>query len=167
MENFGSEITTKFDFKNWRHNIALIAIILIVTFVFVSIFKKKKQEESYKKGEKKWYAENLEYDFSARVDTAFELRQHYGYGRLYCTPLVIRKFNYSREDSLDDHLIYHDRLRFIWKDKDGQVNFMVTSGKSVSTADSVVVNSASSKILFFRNEELIEERSIFWSLEGH
>jgi len=136
-----------------------------MTLTFFLVVKWSKGKERAQNAEKKWYVDKLEYDFSASVDTGFMLKQHYGFGRVYCTPSSIKEFNYYKEDSLGDHLSKHDRLRFIWKNEQGQVNFMVTSGAFASIADSVKVNSRHDKIVFYKNGKEIGESKISSSLE--
>ena len=158
---------TTFNIKDKRHVIGLITTIVIMTLTMVFAIKWRKEKERSQNKEKKWYVENLEYDFSARIDTAFILKQHYGFGQVYCTPVSIKKFNYYKEDSLKNYLTQHDRLRFIWRDKRGQINFIVISGALGINGDSVYINSNDDKIVVFKNGTKTGEMRISSGLEGY
>ena len=142
---------TTFDFKNKRHVIGLITTIVLMTLTFIFVIKWRKNKETNQNKEKRWYVKNLEYDFSAPIDTSYILEQQYGFGKVYCTPSSIKKLNHYKEDSLKNYLTKHDRLRFIWRDKRGQINFIVTNGRLVNNGDSVYVNSTDDKIVVFKN----------------
>lgn len=110
--------------------------------------------------EQEWYVQNLAYEFSARIDTGFILPQRHGFGKVYGTHSIIEKFDYYKEDSLNNHLSNHARLKFIWKRKSGEINFEVLAGRLASDADCVVVSSSKDKIFFFKDHQKIGDCSI-------
>lgn len=140
----------------------ILGVIIFFSLLplMVNFVVKRTVKENERRG---WYVKHLKYDFSAKVDTAFVLKQNHGYGRMFCTPLVINEMDCLIEDSISQHL--NRSLRFIWQRKDGQVNFLVTNGQLGVMSDSIYVNSRIDKIQFFKDGKLVGDDRVSLCLE--
>lgn len=140
----------------------------LLMYLIIKLVVNNKIEESINR---KWYVKHLRYDFSAKVDTAFILRNNHGYGRIFCTPTTDIEQEYLVEDSLsfvEDSISRHQTLlkhRFLWLRKDGQANFMIIGGEIGTLSDSVYINSKENVIRLFSKGQLVGEDEITTSIE--
>ena len=157
-----------FDSKDKKHVIGLTFTIIFFVTTLVIIARWAVQKNKREKLENEWYVKNLSYVFSAFIDTAFVLKQHYGFGQIYCTPSLNQKIDYFKEDSLNEHLNEHHGLRFIWKpSRSNQIYFMVTNGHLGRKGDSVYVNSYTDKVYVYRQRKKIGEMRISSALDEY
>src|SRR5882672_9976406 len=116
--------------KNWK------VIIFVITLVFLIariILKTENEIES----EMQSYVHNLNYDFTAKVDSVILLKKGGSY--LICK-ITSGRCNESTEDRLNRHLINFKRIRFLHFKPNGQ--FLIVSGQTdkLKPRDSIVIN---------------------------
>jgi hypothetical protein len=130
-----------------------IGVIAVGLLVFRLIFKQKKKFDRFGE-EREWYAKNLNYDFSAVVDTVAldNPSQNYSWGMVVCK-LTRGDLNYRTEDSLKRKLEHHKRLRFNEMKTKGFVRFKMPSANRFVAGDSLVVNSDSNRVEFYREKK--------------
>jgi hypothetical protein len=131
--------------KNWLVTIAVIVIMLLAVRI---IFKTENEIER----EMQSFVHNLNYNFTAKVDSVIILKKGGGY--LICK-ITSGKWNESIEDSLNQHLTNFKRIRFLhFKSKD---KFLIVSGqvKKLRPMDSIVINSSQDKFHIFRDGQNI------------
>jgi hypothetical protein len=129
-----------------------IGVILVGLLVFRLIFKQKKKFDRFDE-EREWYVKNLNYDFSAKVDTVAldHPNQNYSPGMVVCI-LTRGDLNYRTEDSLKRKLEHHKRLRFNEMKESGYIRFVMPSANRFVQGDCVVVNSDSNRLEFYREK---------------
>jgi hypothetical protein len=130
-----------------------IGVVLVGLLVFRLIFKQKKKFDRFSE-EREWYAKNLNYDFSAVVDTVAldHPGQNYSQGMVVCK-VTRGDINCHTEDSLKRKLEHHKRLRFNEMKRPGYVRFVMPAANRFVTGDSLVVNSDSNRLEFYREQK--------------
>jgi len=125
--------------KNW-----IVVICVLMLLAVRAIFKTENEIES----EIQFYVHNLNYNFTAKVDSVILLKKGGGY--LICK-ITSGRCNESTEDSLNHHLINFKRIRFLHFKPSGQ--FLIVTGQpdKLRPRDSIVINSEEDKFHIFRN----------------
>jgi len=118
-----------------------------------AVFKTENEIES----EVQSYVHNLNYDFTAKIDSIILLKKGGAY--LICQ-ITSGRCNESTEDSLNHHLINFKRIRFLHFKPNGQ--FLIVSGHTdrLKPRDSIVINSEEDKFHIFRNGQNILKSKI-------
>jgi hypothetical protein len=104
--------------------------------------------------ERQWYAQRLNYNFSAAVDTIVFLEGDVGLGRLLCT-LTKGAIDNTVENDLNKKLKHFRKLRFNEDYHHGIVKFIMPGAERYLKNDSVVVNSMINDIRIFRKGKQI------------
>jgi hypothetical protein len=89
----------------------ILSGFLILIFLFIISFSQKNEEE--KQRERIDFVKQLDYEFCGTVIKKEELYQQWGYGYIYCRLDSNTLVNSSREDSLQNKLKFHDKIKFI------------------------------------------------------
>ena len=144
--------------KSWL--IFAAGMIIVFALVVRLIIRKS----SRVKDEREWYVQNLNFKFSAELDTV-ELINKNGVGYLIFQ-LTSGRMDPSTEDSLKRHLKDHERLRFLPRRRDGKISLISGAVKKYQKGDSLFVNSAKDQIVIFRDTLKLWERSISGALRG-
>src|SRR5687768_6226470 len=97
-----------------RNKGLIIGLFILVLLVARLVFKRI---DKYSE-ERKWYIENLNYEFTAVVDS-IEFFNNRGGGFLFCRVTDGKPLNRTLEDSLQEHLVQFEILRFMFFRKDG------------------------------------------------
>lgn len=139
-----------------------VGILLLLGFRFFYTGFSSGKEERF------WYAQKLDYAFSARIDTVIMLKGNVGPGKLVCS-LKTGTVDVSIEDSLNRHLKVHRSLRLLEPAKDNRFALTVPGADRFQNGDSVVVSSASNVISFFRkgNQVWTDQLSATLEARGH
>lgn len=145
-----------------KKTLLIAASIVIVLFL---VFRPVYIKFSSGKEEKVWYARQLHYDFSARVDTVIMLRGDVGLGKIVCH-LTGGKPDPAVEDSLNQQLKRHKSLRLLLPVRHNQLEFIIPGAEHYRPGDSLVVNSASNTISFFRNGAELSIHELSTALEA-
>lgn len=134
--------------KYWIYGIlgAIVMFLLVVRLIYTSATK---QEE-----EKKWYIKQLDYDFSARVDSIL-------YKGVAVIQITGGKFNPRKEKQLRRQLKEHERM-FIVASGDGHQKMRVPF--AALKGDSVYVNSSDDVLSLYRGDSLLISRPLNVSL---
>lgn len=131
----------------------VIGGLAILILCLYTVYKKY---DNYWK-EIEWYTQNLDYDFTARVDSAIAFHEN-GNGFLYIS-LRSGELDKQREDSLRNLLKHYRLLRFLRTEKNILAIFS-GSTDSFHTGDSVYVNSDKNQFLIFRDKMIIRDYNI-------
>jgi hypothetical protein len=124
--------------------IGLLCFLLVVRLIF-------KQKNSFE-DEREWFAKELRYEFSARVDS---VRMHNeSMGKLWCR-ITSGDPQVDREDSLKRSFKEHDMLYLIFYRSDDSITFLHPNSKLVAKGDSVRISSEKNTIQFFRDKKQI------------
>lgn len=131
-------------------------MLLIITPVFITLLiigvvlmAKSNREESELKN---WYANQLRYNFSTRIDTVVHLNQKWGYGEVFLS-INHTALNLYREDSLNKTLKYP--IRFLRKDYYKKIKFVIPNSQEYEKGDSVYIDSRTQQISIYRDKTLI------------
>jgi hypothetical protein len=103
------------------------------------------------------YVSNLNYDFTAKVDSVVVLKKGGGY--LLCE-LTSGQCSRLTEDSLNHHLINFKRIRFLHFRSDDKFLIILGGANKFRPTDSVVVNSKEDQFLIYRNGEPITNAKV-------
>lgn len=98
------------------------------------------------------YVSNLNYHFTATVDSVIQLKKGGGY--LICK-IIGGKYRKETEDSLNRHLVNFKRIRFLHFKANDKVLLIVGGINKFKPTDSVVVNSGEDKFRIYRGTEII------------
>ena len=120
-----------------------------------------KNRDNEERRQLEWYSRQLRYEFGAKADTVISLKQRWGYGEIYFTDQEGR-VDLAIEDSLNTTM--DSKIRFITKDHDGRLKFIIQNSEKYLAGDSLYVNAKENQILVFRDRELISTHQISWSL---
>lgn len=105
------------------------------------------------------YVRNLNYDFSAKIDSIVVTNDEKDLGVLVCR-ITNGTYNKFVEDSLNRHLINYKRIRFLSFDQDGRFRKFLPDISKYRPNDSIVVSSKEDKYYIFRNSKTIFERKM-------
>jgi hypothetical protein len=135
--------------------IALLCFLLVVRLIF-------KQKNSFE-DEREWFAKELRYEFSARVDSV----QMYNESscKLWCR-ITSGDPQVDREDSLKRSFEEHDMLYLIFYRSDDSITFLHPNSKLVAKGDSVRISSEKNTIQFFRDKKQIVNDQLSEVLTG-
>jgi hypothetical protein len=149
-----------------KKTLLIVASILLIVFLLGSRLVYTKFSGG--KEERVWYARQLRYNFSARIDTVIMLRGNVGLGKIVCR-LMEGKPNPAIEDSLNQQLKRHRSLRLLMPLRQNQLEFLIPGAEHYLPGDSLLVNSASNTISFFRNgtELSVHELSAMLEARGN
>jgi hypothetical protein len=138
--------------KNKYLIISSVIIVLLVARLIVT------QVDKYA-AEKKWYIENLSYDFKSVIDTIVVHNKEKGKGYFICHP-TSGAFNRFVEDSLKQHLVQYKWLRVFPITKKGKIARYTKDIFKYEEGDSVYVNSSKDIFLVTRNRKIISDEKI-------
>ena len=144
--------------KKW-----IIIVLSIGTIVFLAA-RLFNNHAGGVKTEKLSYVKNLDFHFSAIVDSLIIFPRDNS-GLLYFH-VVNGDLRLSNEDKLNERLKYNGHLRFILKKQDDKLAFHTINIDKYQKGDSIVINTDSNKILIYRQSELSSENEISSSLSG-
>jgi hypothetical protein len=113
--------------------------------------------------EREWFAKELRYEFSARIDSIRMFNENTG--RLWCR-ITSGNPQTHREDSLKRHFKEHDMLYLIFHNSGDSIIFLVPEGKLLAKGDSVRVSSAKNAIQFFRDGKQVTADQLSNTLTG-
>ena len=150
--------------KRW---IILTTIILLVLLLIRLGFKISKGHDEMME-ERKWYAQQLRYDFSATIDTVIWNKEKDRFG-IVLSHITRGILNTNVEDSLQSHLKTHKLVRLNLSNTLNEFKIVLVPPLSADTylpGDSIVVISASDQIRFFRDGKKITDRTISEVLEA-
>lgn len=137
--------------------VGLLMILLIARLIF--------QQTNHNDDERKWFAKELGYEFTARVDTVWIFNENAG--RLRCV-LITGDPQIEREDSLKRFFKQYDMLYLIFKRSADSIYFMLPENiKLVARGDSVRVSSRENSIEFFREGKPLMTDSLTETLTGY
>jgi hypothetical protein len=144
--------------KRWIIGIAITLVLFaLVARLIIKGFRNRGNE-------RKWYVENLNYNFSAEIDS-IRLLNKKGFGFIICHP-TNGNFNISVEDSLVRHLKHHKRMRFLTRARGGNVEFISGNADQYLRGDSVCINSENNKILIYRKGNKVYDNELIASIRG-
>jgi hypothetical protein len=132
-------------------------------FCFLLIVRLFYKQNSGMQSEREWFAKELRYEFSARVDSIQMLNEHTG--KLWCS-LTAGDPHIDREDSLKLLFKEHDMLYLIFKRKGDRITFLVPNGNLIHAHDSVRVSSSQNSIVFFRDNQQVAKDQLSATLTG-
>jgi hypothetical protein len=113
--------------------------------------------------EREWFAKELRYEFSARVDSIRMFNEDTG--RLWCS-VTAGNPQTHREDSLKKSFKEHDMLYLIFHHSGDSIIFIVPHAKHLVKGDSVRVSSAKNSIEFFRDNAVVTSNRLSETLTG-
>ncbi len=137
-----------FDIKNRSHVKLLLITVSILVTLFISGILLKEKGDREEKELKAWYVNQLQYNFSTRIDTVIHLDQKWGYGEVFLT-VNHKTLNLHPEDSLNATL--KSQIRFLTKDYYKRIKFVIPGSRKYKNGDSVYIDSRTQKIFIYRN----------------
>lgn len=114
--------------------------------------------------EREWFARELQYEFSARVDSVRLFNENTG--RLWCR-LTSGNPQTHREDSLKPLFKEHDMLYLIFHRSADSIIFLIPNGNYVAKGDSVRVSSEKNTIQFFRDKNQVATNQLSKTFTGY
>jgi hypothetical protein len=136
--------------------IALVCALLIVRLFIV--------QRSGFISEREWFAKEVRYEFSAKVESLWMYNEHSG--RLRCL-LTEGDPQIHREDSLKKKFKQHDMLYLVYKRSGDSITFILPDHADlVAIGDSVRVSSRENTIRFFRDGKEVEGDKLSEALTG-
>jgi hypothetical protein len=147
-----------------RKYLLIFGIAIVLFFIGRTAYKIFNFSNSLE-AERKNYVRHLSYNFSSRVDSVKLANKDGGIGKIYCT-IIDGKANPSIEDSLAKTLQYHTTLRFNEAKTDGLLQFMMPGAERWISGDSIVVNSETNRMTFFRKGTQVYADDFSNLLEG-
>ena len=132
-----------------------IAVILMLFLTSRTLLKTGNEIDH----EMRSYVHNLNYDFTAKVDSIILVSSKKGTGLLVCE-ITSGKCNKFVEDSLNQHLTNYKWIRFLNFKPNGQFQIFLGGISKYQSNDSIIVNSNEDKFDIFRNEEGILESKV-------
>ena len=134
--------------------ITVAAVLLILGTVRLMLKTKDEFED-----ERQSYIRSLHYNFSAKVDSLVVVSSKNRRGFLVCE-LTEGKLTSLLEDSLNQHLKYHEWIRFLFFNSHGQAQIFLEDIFNYNVGDSVFVNSNTDIFNVYRNEKRILKSSV-------
>lgn len=138
-----------------RNKGLIIGSIILVLLVARLVLKQVNKYST----ERKWYVENLNYEFTAVVDS-IEFFNNRGGGFLFCRTLDGRPINRTVEDSLQEHLEQFQILRFMFFRKDGRAAKLSWETQQYEIGDSIYVNSKIDVFRITRNRKILRSGKV-------
>jgi len=134
-----------------QRSIVIGLVLILMLFLASRLLLKAGNEIDH---EMQSYVHNLNYEFTAKVDSIVLVSSKKGTGLLVCkiTGGICNRFV---EDSLNHHLINYKRIRFLNFKPNGQFQIFLGGISKFQPNDSIVVNSNEDKFNIFRREEVI------------
>lgn len=124
--------------------VALVFILLVVRLFVV--------EKDTAKAEQEWFARELEYEFSAVVDS---IRMFNGASGHLRARIMAGDPKIYREDSLKRHFKKHDMMYLIFKNSSDTIMFILPFANQVQKGDSIRFSSTENRIEVFRNHQSV------------
>ena len=138
-----------------RKKVLLIGSIILILLIARLVFKRI---DKYSE-ERKWYVENLNYEFTAVVDS-IEFFNNRGGGFLFCRVTDGKAISRTVEDSLQERLKQYEILRFMFFRKDGRAAKLSWETNKYEIGDSLYVNSNKDVFRISRNRNIIREGKV-------
>ena len=136
--------------------IALVCFLLIVRLFWV--------QRSGFVSEREWFAKEVRYEFSAKVDSIWMYNNNGG--RLRCL-LTEGDPQIHREDSLKKEFQEHDMLYLVYERSGDSITFILPDHANlVAIGDSVRVSSMENAIRFFRDGKQVSSGPLSETLTG-
>lgn len=132
--------------------IAIVFLILTTGRLFLKIAGENEEE-------KQAYVQNLNYNFSARVDSIIVANNKRGRGFLVCK-LTEGEVSKDVEDNLNRKLINYEWMRFLFFGSSGKPQLFLRNISAFQPGDSINVNSDNDRFVVYRGSTLILESTI-------
>ncbi|HET6539416.1 MAG TPA: hypothetical protein VFG46_02975 [Chryseolinea sp.] len=134
-----------------KRSIVIGIVVILMLFLASRILLNTGNEIDH---EMQSYVNNLNYDFTAKVDSIILVNSKKGTGFLVCkiTSGICNRFV---EDSLNHHLINYKRIRFLNFKPNDQFQVFLGGISKYQPNDSITVNSKEDKFNIFRREEVL------------
>jgi hypothetical protein len=136
--------------------VALVFILLVVRLFVV--------EGSSVRTEQEWFARELQYEFSAVVDS---IRMFNGASGNLRGRITAGDPKTSREDSLKRHFKKHDMMYLIYKHSSDSIIFILPYANQVRKGDSLRISSSENRIEIFRNHQSVFHHPLSESLVAY
>lgn len=148
-------------FVSMRKTLIVLGIVGILTVLLIMLLFFK--QHGGMDEEREWFARELRYEFSARVDSVRMFNQTTG--RLWCR-ITSGDPKVDREDSLKRSFQEHDMLYLIFHRSGDSIIFLIPNGNLVTRGDSVRVSSERNSIEFFRDKKRVASDKLSSTLTG-
>ena len=136
-----------------------IIIVLAAVFLILATVRLLVKTEGEFEEERQSYIRSLNYNFSAKIDSIVVVSSKNERGFLVCE-LANGKLTSRLEDSLNQKLINHEWIRFLFFNSKGQAQIFLKDIFNYNAGDSICVNSNADKFYVYRNENPICESSV-------
>jgi hypothetical protein len=113
--------------------------------------------------EKKWYLENLDIKFSAKVDTVILKTKYQGFILFHVTE---GDFDKTAEDELNEQVVHHHRLKLFVNKPNDQIEIFTKMAYRYKPGDSLYINTSEDQLLIFRNRKIIYHRTLMELLKA-
>ena len=143
--------------KKWI--VILFAIALMVFLLVNGIQMQSRKVDD----ERKWYVEQLHYDFSGEIDSIQLLNAKIGRVLFHFTRDSIDR---SQEDNLNTKLKHNGNLRFLIPKTEGKMILISRNADRLAPGDSLIINTDMNKITVFRKGMKIDENEVTSSMNG-
>lgn len=141
----------------------VIVLVLVVALILLGIRLFTDQTEGIE-DERLWYVKELNYDFSATVDSITTFPR--GTSGLIYFRITAGNPELSRESMLGKQLEYNGDLDFILDKPNHTLAFQTLVADKYRVGDSLVVNTDRNRITVFRDHKYVTENDIAASLSG-
>ena len=111
--------------------------------------------------ERRWYIEQLGFEFSGMVDTVIMKTKYHGLIIFHVTEGIVDK---AREDRVNEQLVHNRRIRFLTFRPKDQIQFTSKIAYQYLPGDSVCVNTGQNQIVMYRKGKRISGYPVMESL---
>lgn len=134
----------------WISAIVTLTLLIIISF---------RQHVRGMKDEKDWYIKQLDFEFSALLDSAERPGQ-------VLFDVANGKLNREKEKQIASKLKYSGVLELLLYRPDGKLDLLITNPHDFRQGDSLYLNSNRNLVSIYRKGKLLSEHSLVKSLRG-
>jgi hypothetical protein len=129
-------------------------LIILTTSVIFLFLVARLVIKGYSDGEdeRRWYIQQLGFEFSGRVDTVIMKTKYQGLIVFHVTDGNVDK---AREDRLNEQLVHNHRIRFLTFRQKDQIQFSSKIAYQYLPGDSVCVNTQQNQVVMYRKGKRI------------
>jgi len=143
--------------KKW---IVILFAVALMAFLLVKGIQRQSRKVD---DERKWYVEQLHYDFSGEIDSIQLLNAKIGRVLFHFTRDSIDR---SKEDNLNLKLKHNGNLRFLIPKIEGRMILISRNADRLAPGDSLIVNTDMNQITVFRKGVKIVENDAISYMNG-
>lgn len=139
-----------------KNKIIWVTVFIVFTLLIIRTFKTHVDGVTQ---ERRWYVEQLRFDFSGRIDSVHDrgnILFHVTHGNL----------DREKESRINEQLKYNGVLDLLLYRPNNKILLMIDSAYHFRKGDSIYLSSAKNLVRIYRNNTLISEKELLKSMRG-